>query len=484
MQRKFITNLALLIFLNLLIKPFWIFGIDRTVQNVVGASEYGFYFALFNFTFIFNILLDLGTTNFNNRNIARHQQLLHKHFSGIVSLRLILAVLYMAVALGVGLVAGYGPRQLGLLTVLGVNQFLASFILYLRSNISGMLMFRTDSIISVLDRSLMIIFCSLLLWTRLGGGHFSIEAFVFAQTGAYLITMLVALAVVIRHSGFSRIRFSRAFSLMILKKSFPFALLILLMTLHNRADAVLLERLLPTAEGAEQAGIYAQGFRLLDAVNQFSYLFAVLLLPLFSRMLGLGQNITGMVRLSFTLLFTGTFILAALSSVYSTPLMDLLYNAHTEKAAQAFRILIWSSVPMAVGYVFGTLLTAQGRLYSLSLIAAGGMFVNILLNLALIPGLEAQGSAIAALVTQLATVTAQVILSLKIFKLTLGDGIVLRILGFITGVFVLIWSVGEFIGNWYIGFTTALILSLALSVLLGLIRPGEIVRIIRQETVN
>jgi len=46
MKRKFITNLALVIFLNLLVKPFWIFGIDRTVQNVVGAESYGLYFSL------------------------------------------------------------------------------------------------------------------------------------------------------------------------------------------------------------------------------------------------------------------------------------------------------------------------------------------------------------------------------------------------------------------------------------------------------
>jgi len=48
MQRKFITNLGLLILLNLLIKPFWVFGIDRTVQNIVGAEDFGFYFTIFN----------------------------------------------------------------------------------------------------------------------------------------------------------------------------------------------------------------------------------------------------------------------------------------------------------------------------------------------------------------------------------------------------------------------------------------------------
>jgi O-antigen/teichoic acid export membrane protein len=80
MQKKFLTNLALLLFLNVLVKPFYIFGIDRTVQNTVGLEDFGFYFTIFNFAFLFNILLDAGITNFNNRNIAQHMHLLNKHF--------------------------------------------------------------------------------------------------------------------------------------------------------------------------------------------------------------------------------------------------------------------------------------------------------------------------------------------------------------------------------------------------------------------
>ena len=89
MQKKFLTNLSLLLFLNLLIKPFWVFGIDRTVQNLVGVESFGFYYIVFNFSFLFNILLDLGITNFNNRNIAQNHHLLSKHFSGILLMKLL-----------------------------------------------------------------------------------------------------------------------------------------------------------------------------------------------------------------------------------------------------------------------------------------------------------------------------------------------------------------------------------------------------------
>ena len=57
-NRQFISNITFLVFVNLIVKPFWIFGIDRTVQNAVGAEQYGTYFALFNFTMLFHILLD------------------------------------------------------------------------------------------------------------------------------------------------------------------------------------------------------------------------------------------------------------------------------------------------------------------------------------------------------------------------------------------------------------------------------------------
>src|SRR5512133_1677551 len=97
MQKKFLVNLALLLFLNFLVKPFWIFGIDRTVQNTVGLVDYGFYQNLFTFAFLFNLLLDFGITNFNNRNIAQHVHLLNKHFSSLVILKFMLTFVYVAV---------------------------------------------------------------------------------------------------------------------------------------------------------------------------------------------------------------------------------------------------------------------------------------------------------------------------------------------------------------------------------------------------
>lgn len=442
MNRKFITNLAILLFLNLLIKPFWILGIDRSVQNTVGAESYGFYFAVFNFTFLFNILLDLGLTNFNNRNIAQNEQLLQKHVSSLLVLKFLLAAGYTLVTLSAGLIIGYNTPQMLLLLVLCFNQFLISLILYLRSNISGMQSFKTDSLISVLDRAIMIAICSVLLWGHISSKPFRIEWFVFAQTFSYLFTAAVALIIVFRKAHFQRLRWNRLFFLMILRKSFPFAVLVLLMAFYNRIDSVMIERLLPGSLGDFQAGIYASAFRLLDATNMIAFLFAVILLPLFARMIKQNQDVKDLVRLSFTLLFVFSVLVAASSFVYRQPLMSLLYPPHIsepadiytnrlEQISQIFGILMFGFIPISTTYVFGTLLTANGNLKQLNIMAATGMVTNLILNFILIPNFLATGSAVASIITQILTAAVQVVLTILIFRFSLNIVYLMKLLLFL-----------------------------------------------------
>ena len=274
MQKKdFVFNVGLLIFLNLLIKPFWILGIDVGVQNSVGASQYGLYFAVFNFTFLFNMILDMGITNFNNRNIARHNQLLQKHLSGILTLKLLLGLIYIVVTLLAALLIGYKGLHLKILFWTALNQFLNTFILYLRSNISALLLFKTDSFLSILDRLLMIFFCGILLWGNVTTTPFQIEWFVYCQTAAYLISAIIALLLVIKKAKLQRLYWNLPFFSTNFKEKFSVRHFIFANVFYNRIDSVMIERILPSNIATFQAGVYASAFRLLDALVMISYLF-------------------------------------------------------------------------------------------------------------------------------------------------------------------------------------------------------------------
>lgn len=477
MQKKFVTSIGILLFLNLLIKPFWILGIEPVVQSVVGNDNYGEYFALFNFSFLLNIILDFGITNFNNKNIAQNNHLLSKHFSSLFLLKLVLAGIYLIATLIIGLAIGYDVRLTKLLLVLAFNQFLISMVLYLRSNLLGLHLFKTDSIISVLDRVIMIAICSVILWSKWVNYKMDIMSFVYIQTVAYFFTALIAFFVVMRKAAFVKLSLSLPFSLMILKKSFPFAILVLLMTFYNRIDAVMLERMLEN--GAEQSGIYAKAYRILDAVNMVAYLFSIILLPTFSRMLKYKESVEQLVKLSFTLLITVAVVVAVGCTFYATECMSLLYSDHIELTSSVFSFLMCCFVCTSTIYVFGTLLTANGNLKELNIVAGSGMIINIALNLILIPYMQAKGSAIASLTTQFLTSVAQVIIVQHNFKFRINYRLLTTLAVFIIGVVLINYLSKILPFSWLINFVFMGIASVCWALAIRLISIKGMFRIMK-----
>ena len=480
MEKKLLSGLFWVLLLNLLIKPFWFLGIEVGVQNAVGAEQYGFYFGIFNLAYIFNILLDLGITNFNTRNIAQHPHLISKHFPYLLSIKLLLLALYMVVTFSTGLLLGYHSRQFYLLAFLSFNQFLNSFILYLRSNFEGLLLFKWDSVISILDRVIMIAICGALLWLPQHPA-FKIEYFVYAQTAAYLLTALVALTVLVSKTGFGRLRLSRPFTLAILKQSLPFALLVLLMASYNRLDPILLQKLSPAGLGDYNAGIYASAFRLLDVLTMVTYLVSVPLLPIYARLTkSPTAELASTTRIVTSLMLVYSITAAITLASMDTQLMELLYTDHIDESATVFSILVYGIIPISMTYVFGTLLTAAGRLRQLNTFALCTLAINILINVFCIPRWGALGSAWASLVAQSFMAITQLWAAMKIFHLRPSWGYILKIVFFtlsITSCTLLTPSDHA----WWLRLTIVGIVALVLAVLLKLIDINELKTIINNQ---
>ena len=129
MNQKFLSNLFFLLTVNLLVKPFYIFGIDRTVQITVGTESYGVYFALYNFSILFYIVLDLGLTNYNTRTIAQNRERLKAYLPNLLVVKLGLSLLFLGLLFTTAWLLGYSVLKLELLLPLA---FLA-FFFWIRS---------------------------------------------------------------------------------------------------------------------------------------------------------------------------------------------------------------------------------------------------------------------------------------------------------------------------------------------------------------
>lgn len=478
MQRKFITNLFFLLLANVIVKPFWIFGIDRVFQNKIGAEEYGFYYALFSFSILLNIFLDFGITNYNNRNIAQHGHMLQRYFFSIIVLKFLLGIVYFSIVLIAIFLLEYDERYIQLLLILCFNQFLLSFLLYLRSNISGLQYFKTDSFLSVLDRVTVIIICGYFLWIATGV-VFTVELFALAQTAAYFFSCIVALVILKGRVGRLKFRLNLPLLRIILKQSLPFALLVLLMSFYYRVDSVMIERMLP--DGDFQTGIYAQAYRLLDATNMLGFLFAGLLLPMFSKMISTKKDTTPLIKLSFNLIVVPSFILFILCYYYGYNIMSWLYTENVNEAAEILILLMGTFVAVASTYIFGTFLTANGNLKQLNIIALVGLGINLVLNNFLIPIYGPYGAAIATLITQLFVILSQILIVKRLLKWTFNFNYLLRLSIFSLLLLAMSYLFYQMSNTWIIKSLLTIILGFTMAIIFRIIEPQNMIRILKNK---
>ncbi len=472
MRKKFATNLIFLFAVNLIVKPFWIFGIDRVVQNRIGTTDYGLYFALFNYSFLFSIILDFGINNFNNRAVSRNPKRLGEYWLNLMVIKFFLALFYFMLTFLSASLSGYNDMQLKMLLVLLINQILLSAVLYFRSNLAALQLFKIDSVISVLDRLLTIGFCLVLLYHSAFKDSFNILYFIYAQTAALFITAFVAGLIV---AGRTVVRFSiwkMKFSKKILLKSAPFAVLALLMGIYYRIDGVMIERMLP--DGKNEAGIYAASFRLLDAINQFGFLFATLLLPMFAGMIRRKENLNQLIKFSAELMLVMSVIVASNCYFFRNEIMNLLYAQSTAYWSEIFGLLMITFIPMSSVFIFGTLLTAHGSLKVLNLIAVAGMILNICLNLFLIPKYGALGATIATLVTQIIVAVIHFIVAYRQFGFDFDRIDALKISGFIFTCIITLTLATKIQVNWATEFVLSLVVSLLFAIIFKLIPINQL----------
>ncbi|MFM9945968.1 MAG: polysaccharide biosynthesis C-terminal domain-containing protein [Bacteroidia bacterium] len=399
MRKKFLSDFFFIQVINLLIKPVWILVIDRKVQNLLPTEEYGTYFSLTGYSLLFMILLDLGLTNYNNREVAVDQGFYKTNFWSIIGAKCILTIVFFIAATIVGVSIGFTPSDFIIFGLLAFNQTLLSFNNYLRSNISAIHQFKMDGVLSIIDRLFVILSLGAIIWTSLFPLQLTLYIFILAQTAGLFLTFIVSWIANAQYLGKAEFYFDKSKVYGLLKKSLPYASIIALMTIYTRIDSVLILKLLPN--GRTEAGNYAMSYRLLDAAAIIGALLAGQLLPLFASNLINKARLFSIIKWASLLVFVPALIVTIGFSVGSNFLMSWLYpEKYTDAVGLVFSILIWCIPAMLLVNIFGTLLTAAGHTKRINHLAIGACMINVLGNLIFINSFGLVAVAITAVITQ------------------------------------------------------------------------------------
>jgi O-antigen/teichoic acid export membrane protein len=430
MRAAFVKNLLWLQLLNWLVKPLWILWIEREIQLRMGDGWYGVYSLHFNLVLLFAVLLDAGLNSYVSREIAAHGRLLHP--KRMFFLRLGLGLVYVVLVLLVARVQN-GIEAEFLLFAL-INQILASVVLMLRSVLQGKQRFVSDSWLSVIDRLVALAICTWMLKSftvAMFASEGGVLNFQVAQFFGYATALVVGLVLVFwKGKGAMEGASDGAVASQKTlgdwgKEVVWFGVMALAMSLFTRIDVQMIQRYAGSVaqQGYEEIGLYAKGYRLLDAALIFSTLLSTQLLPLLSKRIAAGEDSRPIMDIGFRLVFMVSVGVASAAWFYGDFLMNWLYHGQKElgsvseaggvevlrtmvyspqilQVSMIFKVLMLAFVPMSLVHVFGTYVTAAGQMRWLAKLALVCVVINVAFNYSEIPKVGALAAAVGCLLTQ------------------------------------------------------------------------------------
>jgi O-antigen/teichoic acid export membrane protein len=249
MQKLFLKGLGITLLLNLLVKPATIFMVDIKMQNELGSDQYGTFQTVLNFTFLFSMLLDMGITNFMTRMIAQYPHMIHKYNDRLFTLRTLLIGVYVLWTVGLYLVIQLPLEWWWILGLLIMHQVSIITVNYVRAYTGGLLKFGLDAILSVVERSVYFVLGVVLIYANFVE-PISLQWFIAIFVSSSGISLLTAAIIYFRIVALPKFKWDGYFFLSMLKQSYPYAILVILMMICIRLDAVFLEKIQP--DGTKQ----------------------------------------------------------------------------------------------------------------------------------------------------------------------------------------------------------------------------------------
>jgi O-antigen/teichoic acid export membrane protein len=199
-----------------------------------------------------------------------------------------------------------------------------------------------------------------------------------------------------------------------IRQSLPFGLLLLGFALYYRIDMVMLQWM----RTAEEVGLYSAAYRFLDALLPLAAAIGRPFYPRFSHLHG--HNSLEMRRLldaTWRPLFGLGLPLAIGISFVAEPLVRYVFGSEFASAAAMLRMLIWGAIPLLLVNIPLQALNAANRVLPLAAVYGVGLVLNVAANLVLIPIWGGQGASAATVLCEWFTLAIVTVMVTRTFSL-------------------------------------------------------------------
>ena len=361
-------------------------------------SEFGGYFVAIALTNLIASLTELGMQNPLIREMTLHLQQTRHYLGNALIVRAILSI----IAYGIMIVSGvllYTPLIVEMIVFLGLAEIANSLAQLYRCVFRAHEEMKYEALTVVAERGVFLL---------LGGGAILFGYGLVAVCQAWVIAGCInlILSVVLTRYRFTPLSFqpSRETVKMLMQQALPFAIGNLFHILYFRVDAIMMSKLSP--DGVDANTWYGLGYTIVNAFTILPGAFMMgAMFPVLSRT---WEREKGRFPWVYTfgmrwMLLSG-FPLAVGLSILSPEITAVLFPTYTPdvvaKVAKALQWLSWAGGLIFVTTAVLAVLRATDKRRAFSVLMGATAFLNICLNLYLIPRFSHVGAAIAMVISE------------------------------------------------------------------------------------
>ncbi len=389
--KKYATNTGFLFFEKIVwavvALTVWAF-----VIRYLGPEQFGLFSYALSFVFLFRTLSDLGLDSVVIRDLVNNVNQKEVILGSAFLLKFIGAVLAIIIVITLTRVLSIEHYAKILIVIMSVPLLFRAF-----NNIDFYFQSRVLSKYTVYSKLLALIVLSTLCLTFIQLKRPLVYFTYVIVIEAAVISMGLVSFYRIRGQNIFSWRFSRITMVNLLKNSWPIILSGLAISVYMRIDQIMIKQML----GAESTGHYSAAVRISEA---FYFIPIAIAGSLFPAIIRAKQKSTLLYRnrlqALFTFLFWIAIAIALCLSVLAFPLVKMLFGQKYLQSASVLAIHAWAGIFVFLGVVRGKWAINENLQIYIMWYTIIGAFLNITLNLVLIPAIGIKGAAVATIFSQ------------------------------------------------------------------------------------
>lgn len=389
--RRVAKNLGVLLGADSIAKMLGFFFIIYTARYL-GVKDFGVLSFAVAFTAIFAIFANLGLNRLMVREIARDKSITRKYFANATGIKIILALFTFAlIALTVNSL-NYPQETIRVVYLVALSVIVTAFSKTFNSVFTAFEKMEYVSLGNIIRNLLLLLGALFAIRRNLG-----ITAFAFLYLLASLFVFTYSFVTSIVKFIIPRVEIDWHFWKAALREAWPFGLTIIFVTIYFQIDSVMLSLM----RGDKAVGFYNAAYKIIFVIFSVRIALHTSIFPVMSRFYQSSKKTLKPIcekMFKYSILFI--FPVAMGTTILARRFILLIYGMEYLPSVIALQILVWALVMLFANFT-PRLFEATNKQIIFTKIAAGGVVINILLNLLLIPKFSYPGAAVATCLTEL-----------------------------------------------------------------------------------